>query len=188
MEGYEDAYPSNSAPFSNGLLTGSLVFYGDGTRLLATSYYYDSMKRIVQSHSENHLGGFEHEYTSYTFSGLAASRMKVHSAVGQATLKEIYLYTYDQMDRLLTIRHKIGSGIETLLASYEYDDLGQLKADKRNGKSALRTEYAYNVRGWMKSISNPLFEQTLHFTDGVGIPCYNGNVSSMTWKANSSTL
>ncbi|MEB3372501.1 hypothetical protein SFC43_00240 [Bacteroides sp. CR5/BHMF/2] len=40
----------------------------------------------------------------------------------------------------------------------------------------------YNLRGWLTSIESPLFSQKLYYTDGIGTPCYNGNISSMSWK------
>ena len=52
----------------------------------------------------------------------------------------------------------------------------------------LHTAYEYNVRGWLSQIENPLFHQNLHYTDGAGVPCYDGNISSMTWSADSSDL
>ena len=45
------------------------------------------------------------------------------------------------------------------------------------------TDYAYNIRNWLTSIEGGKFSQSLHYTDGLGVPCYNGNISSMTWKS-----
>lgn len=48
----------------------------------------------------------------------------------------------------------------------------------------LRSEtYTYNIRGWLTGISGVGFTQHLCYTDGPGIPCYNGNISSMRWQA-----
>ncbi|WP_317044949.1 RHS repeat domain-containing protein, partial [Bacteroides faecichinchillae] len=67
--------------------------------------------------------------------------------------------------------------------------LGRLKSDRRNGNGKLRSDYAYNVRSWMKSVSGPLFSQTLNYQESMAgtILCYNGNISSMSWKAGSET-
>ena len=64
-----------------------------------------------------------------------------------------------------------------------YDDLGRIVADRRNGTDNLRTGYVYNIRNWMTAIESPLFREELHYTDGTGTPCYNGNISSISWKA-----
>ena len=45
------------------------------------------------------------------------------------------------------------------------------------------TAYAYNIRNWLTGIEGGKFSQSLHYTDGLGVPCYNGNISSMTWKS-----
>ena len=45
------------------------------------------------------------------------------------------------------------------------------------------TDYAYNIRNWLTGIEGSKFSQSLHYTDGLGVPCYNGNISSMTWKS-----
>ena len=47
----------------------------------------------------------------------------------------------------------------------------------------LTTTNQYNIRNWLTSVQSPLFSQNLYYTDGTGTPCYNGNISSMTWKA-----
>ena len=69
-----------------------------------------------------------------------------------------------------------------------YDELGRVKNRKlHNGVSG--TEYAYNIRSWMTDIKNGHFNQALHYADGVGSACYNGNIGSMTWQAgNESTV
>ncbi|SHF93302.1 RHS repeat-associated core domain-containing protein, partial [Bacteroides faecichinchillae] len=45
--------------------------------------------------------------------------------------------------------------------------------------------YAYNVRSWTKSITGTLFSQTLNYQEAItgNTPCYNGNISSMSWKS-----
>ena len=65
-----------------------------------------------------------------------------------------------------------------------YDEVGRLKSDRRNGNGKLRIDYAYNVRSWTKSVSGPLFSQTLNYKEKIigNTPCYNGNISSMSWK------
>ena len=39
----------------------------------------------------------------------------------------------------------------------------------------------------MTGISGAKFSQSLYYTDGVGIPQYNGNISSMTWRSGDET-
>ena len=44
--------------------------------------------------------------------------------------------------------------------------------------------YAYNVRSWTKSITSPLFSETLYYNESYGgsVKQYNGNISAMSWK------
>ena len=43
------------------------------------------------------------------------------------------------------------------------------------------------LRGWLTAISGNKFSQNLYYNTGNGTPCYNGNISSMTWKAGNET-
>ena len=145
--------------------------------------YYDNHGRVVQTKSGNHLtGGTEKEYVAYDFIGQTTQRKHIHSATGKTTQTEVYTYTYDPTGRLLTTTHQLNNAQKTMLVDNVYDELGRLASNKRNGQFSLKTDYTYNVRSWMKSINGPLFAQTLHYTDGIGVPCYGGNISSMNWE------
>ena len=110
----------------------------------------------------------------------------VHSASGKVTQKELYSYEYDHAGRLLKTKHQLNGGTETLLASNSYDELGRLQSNQRNGQAKLKTDYTYNIRSWMKTISNPLFNETLYYQDAPSTPLagykanYNGNISAMS--------
>ena len=56
----------------------------------------------------------------------------------------------------------------------------------------LKTSYSYNVRSWVKSISNPLFSQQLYYNDKrpneTNNVCYNGNISGMDWAVSSDNV
>jgi len=177
-----------------GLLTGSLVCLLDGAATptyLYTTYYYDYRKRLIQNHSTNHLsGGLEKMYMSYNFSGQPLQTKHIHSATGKATQTEVYTYQYDHAGRLLTTKHKLNTGTETILAENTYDELGRLKTNKKNNQANLTTTYGYNVRSWTKSISSPLFTETLYYNDQyVGSQKrYNGNVGAMTWQVQSDKI
>ena len=56
--------------------------------------------------------------------------------------------------------------------------------------NALTTNYTYNVRSWIKTLTTgTLFNQTLYYNESYGgnTPCYNGNISAMSWKASGDT-
>ena len=94
------------------------------------------------------------------------------------------LYSYDRAGRLIHERHCV-VGKDTVDLLYGYDKLGRLKRLERiHGKDSVISENAYNIRSWLTGIdSNAGFVEQLHYVDGLGDPCYNGNISSMTWEA-----
>lgn len=177
------------AASAQGLLTGTVTAQissgkvAPSTDYLYSIMYYDNHGRVVQTKSGNHLtGGTEKEYVAYDFIGQTTQRKHVHSATGKMTQTEVYTHTYDPAGRLLTTTHQLNNGKKTTLIDNVYDELGRLASNRRNGQFNLKTDYTYNVRSWMKSITGSLFAQTLHYTDGIGTPCYGGNISSMNWK------
>lgn len=90
--------------------------------------------------------------------------------------------TYDHAGRLLTEARLVNDWVSDTLR-YNYDELGHIANIKRvNGNHSLVSTNHYNLRGWLTSIESPLFSQKLYYTDGIGAPCYNGNISSMSWK------
>ena len=174
---------------SKGLLTGTVTARLDATGVTGYDYaafYYDERGRIIQSRATNHMGGIEEEYVAYSFTGEPLKRQHVHTATGYSTQTEVCTYEYDHAGRLLTTKHKLNTNEEVTLVENTYDDLGRIKSSKRHGNSALATDYTYNVRSWMKTLTtDTLFNQTLHYNDSYGgsRACYNGNISAMSWKA-----
>ena len=174
---------------SKGLLTGTVTARLDATGVTGYDYaafYYDERGRIIQSRATNHMGGIEEEYVAYSFTGEPLKRQHVHTATGYSTQTEVCTYEYDHAGRLLTTKHKLNTNEEVTLVENTYDDLGRIKSSKRHGNSALTTDYTYNVRSWMKTLTtDTLFNQTLHYNDSYGgsRACYNGNISGMSWKA-----
>ena len=174
---------------SKGLLTGTVTARMDATGVTGYDYaafYYDERGRIIQSRTTNHMGGIEEEYVAYNFTGEPLKRQHVHTATGNNTQMEVCTYEYDHAGRLSTTKHKLNTNEEVTLVENTYDDLGRVKSSKRHGNSALTTNYTYNARSWIKTLTtDTLFTQTLHYNDSYGgsRACYNGNISAMSWKA-----
>ncbi|WP_291528811.1 DUF6443 domain-containing protein [Bacteroides sp. UBA939] len=168
-----------------GKLTGtvtSLLLENNNIKLY-TVYYYDAKGRLEKTIATNNMGGFDTTTTTYTFTGKPSTVTHTHTATGKTTQTQVYGYTYDHADRLKTVTHKLNSGSTVTLTNNTYNELGQLISNKRNGQTALTNTYTYNVRSWLKSSSNPLFSQTLYYNDTYSnsTPCYNGNISAMSW-------
>ena len=178
--GYGEKYVS-----AKGSLTGVLVAQMGASgvisgELMGGTFYYDARGRLIQSHSGNHLDGFESEYTAYNFCGQPVKQLHVHSVPGKASLSEQYTYTYNEAGLPLTARHRLGNGVEITLSDKEYDAFGRLHQEKRNGNSFLKSAYIYNVRSWLTGIVGQGFSQNMYYNvDGLnGTKFYNGNISS----------
>ena len=122
--------------------------------------------------------------TVYTFTGKPAVVSHTHTASGKPALTEVTTYTYDHAERLTRVEHTLG-GVTVTLVSNTYDELGRLQSKTPHGLEANRQTYTYNIRDWLTGIDGK-FTQTLQYNDGA-IPCYNGNISGMTWKAGNET-
>ena len=73
------------------------------------------------------------------------------------------MYTYDNQNRLLTCTHSLNGQPAVTVINNEYDALGRLSANRRNGHTLLETQYRYNVRSWLTNISSPLFTETMYY-------------------------
>lgn len=184
--GYDTQFSS-----AKGLLTGTRVYQlNDQTKYSIAALYYDHRGQVVQTHTSNHMGGFEDEYLAYTFSGKVKQMQHVHSATGKTTQTEVYTYSYDHAERLLSVTHKYNTAAAVTLAQYTYDEVGRIKTKKLATETST---YSYNVRSWLTQLTGTKFNQTLTYNAPVnGITptkaLYKGNVSAMKWKAGDETM
>ena len=179
-------FPADNTGYGKGYLTGSeITVLGTSTRLY-TAYYYDVKGQVTKTVQSNLLNGYEVTTTGYTFTGQPQTVTHTHSASGKSSVTEVYTYTYDYEDRLIQVQHKLGSAQMTL-AAYTYDNLGRMQTRKLHGSATNQLTYSYNVRDWLTKISSGKFTQDLYYNTGNGTACYNGNISSMTWKAGNET-
>ena len=180
--GYDKQYTGGA----KGLLTGKRIYSLDASdKYTITSYYYDDYGRMVQVHASNHLGGFEDEYTAYNFPGTIRQKLHIHTVPNKPVQREVYSYTYDHVNRLLTTSHKLNDLPERLLLSNSYDEIGRLQEQSKATETSV---YTYNVRDWLTGISGKFFSETLAYNTAVGgispqVASYSGNISAMQWKA-----
>ena len=179
-------FPAPVGHYSCGKKTGSIVYVpGQDTRLYK-AYYYSMRGNLIREVSSNLRGGYDTTETTYSFTDRPSHSTHTHTAQNAPTLTEAYDYTYDHADRLTKVEHTFGGVKQTLLA-HAYDELCRLSHTDYHGSSANRLTYSYNTRGWLTAISGNKFSQNLYYNTGNGTPCYNGNISSMTWKAGNET-
>ena len=189
MTGYDSKYTGLiAAQSAKGLLTGTATRVLGDTTMLVKSLYYDCHGNVIQSHENNALGGYEHDYYHLTFTGKPLAVRHEHST-GTAHHVDINTMTYDAMERLLTttVTH---DGEQVDVISNTYDDLGRL-ASQSCLNNQQTTTYSYNIRNWITQIyagidahSFPVMKQSLHYADAVtgSTPCFNGNISAMDWN------
>ena len=177
-------YPDDTSGYSRGFLTGTMTkVLGSDTRLY-TAYYYDIEGHVTKKVQQNLLGGHDITTTAYSFSGRPLTVTHAHTASGKTSRTEVHTYTYDEKDRVSTVKHKLGS-TEVTLANYTYDALGRQSTKKLHGSSTNQLTYSYNIQNWLTGISSTKFTQNLTYNNGT--TGFNGNISSMNWNANGSS-
>lgn len=182
---------------SKGLLTGSLVAQFPSGSMLYSIMYYDDRGQIIQTLSNNHVGGTEKEYIAYNYVGQPTKKMHIHYGKDNIERKEIYINEYDHAGRLLEVNHEYyEKGVKkssNILAKNTYDDLGRLKTNTKGNN--LTISFDYNVRSWTKFIetrqnNNILFSQNLYYNEPKMVaytysdykPSYSGNIAGMEWQ------
>jgi len=184
--GGDSAFPGNASPNARGLLTGTRAYGADSLAVSClTSYFYGERGRMVQSHTQNILGGVDDEYFCYNFTGTVASRKHVHTKPATGTLTEIYTNVYDHEDRLVSVTHKLDSHPQKQLSAYTYDEVGRLATKELMGRETV--SYAYNIRNWPTAISSPLFTEHISYNASTGdltpsSPRWGGSISAVSWR------
>lgn len=162
------------------LLTSSMVRILDTDQMLYSCFYYDYNRNLVQDRHTTVNGKTAVSKSAFNF----CSQPTATSEEYDDSIRLGKRYTYDHAKRLTKETHTIGN--DTICFLYSYDETGRIQSLTRiNGNDSLTTTNSYNIRDWLTAIDSPVFKQSLHYTDGVGTPCYNGNVSSMTWQTDS---
>ena len=170
FSGYSQGYYQSVS----GLTTSTKIKVLGTDEWITSTTYYDDQCRPVQTVSNHPQKGLSYINTVYDFLG---NTLKQREAIGTNSWETAY--TYDNRGRMPTKEYK-WNGTATDKISYEYDAVGRMTA-KKYGERA-KENLSYNIRGWMTAIQSPYFSQNLYYTDGKGTPCFNGNISSMTWK------
>ncbi|MDI9358778.1 MAG: DUF6443 domain-containing protein [Phycisphaerales bacterium] len=194
-----------------GLATGSWVrvLTAPAETTGETSYtLYDDKYRPVRTRTDNYLGGYTQVDSKLDFSGKALYTLTSHKRTNSDTeLTTKDTFTYSAQDRVLTHTHQINGGLEQLIASNTYDELGQLTSKKVGGNDTTgatglqKVDYNYNIRGWLKGINDTanltqpnqpddLFAFRINYNDyqSQGLrdvqpqALFNGNISSTYWK------
>lgn len=109
--------------------------------------YYGKKGRVVQSHSSNLLGGWEHTYSSYTYAGSAQQTKHVHTTNGKQDVVEEYDYAYDHVGRLVKTTYCVNGSDKRDLSVVDYDNYGRILLENIMGKDEVL--YDYNAQNML---------------------------------------
>ncbi len=171
-----------------GQLTGSVVAASNG-EFTAQLMVYDIKGNLTNSRTKELGGRITSNRTKYTFTNkVKFSETYVGMSYGGSFIvTENIGYKYDRkIADTLTVNHGTDDSANL---GYTYDKLGRLsKVTRPFTTSKNKTvSYTYDMHGWLKSINTSSFKDSLFYADGPGTkPLYNGNISSIKWKDNSS--
>lgn len=160
---------------------------------------YDAKARPIWSKAVNSFLATEDvTQIKLDFTGRTLETWNTHIKDGSS------MFVIDQFeyDNLRLIKHKQGVNFQypQLIAHNKYDELGQLIQKKVGGDyqssipyeylSVFQTvDYTYNIRGWLKSINDPINLGTDLFAFKIGYDnLYNGNISSTQWKSTNDNI
>ena len=169
-----------------GLKTGSIVRTSSNKYLISV-FYYDEQGRVIDKRETLLNGGFRKTVTDYSFTDKPLTETCTLTVNGTTTIVTTYYEYYTSNNQLKKLSIAFNSATPVTVAEYEYNDLGMLSKVKRGG-NAGNTDYTYNLRGWPTSILGKGFNEWLYYTDGLGTPCYSGNVSSLQWQTDNETF
>ena len=122
---FQSANAFHAQGLAKGILTGSLVRNLENNDWYKFLNYVDYKGRIIQQHTQNHLGGIDRMDYQYRFNNEVLSMRLTHRKTGENDLIELYQYDYDHLGRKTQFRHTKDDITQTV-ASYNYDDIGRL--------------------------------------------------------------
>jgi len=200
---------ATAASDASGLLTGTMKrvinVSGNNGGWIKQAIFYDKFGNAIQKQTNNLINQSALDITSNSYDIYAGRITQTLQTKTQGTaINVLNALSYDLQDRLTQVSLQINGATAKTIATYEYNELGQLK-DKKLGQTAagyLQTvDYRYNIRGWLTGINNSSLKDDNGATtndiwgmnilynqaDAAGIgntPKYNGKISAIKWKAN----
>ena len=175
-----------------GQLTGTVSRANNG-EYISQAMMYDLKGNLTKCVSREIGGRIVTSDNSYSFTNNVLSSVYNIDVLYGSHLSLSENYEYNQYNdkkskATLTVGHG-GSAVSSSLC-YAYDSLGRLSKVTRplSAVSNKDVSYTYDLHGWMKSITANGFTENLHYADGNGTPCYNGNISSIDWQSYPTTL
>ncbi|WP_242675519.1 DUF6443 domain-containing protein, partial [Niastella koreensis] len=148
-----------------GLPTGKMTrVIGSGTFLSATNYY-DEKGVLIQTLEDNIKTGTDVTTMQYSFDDRILSICSDHTTAGTGFSNFVTLtkYNSDKLGRLTSIQKQFGANASKTVATYDYDDVGRLKARRfdpdyvpvngRKGGGLESLEYSFNIHNQLTGIN-----------------------------------
>lgn len=169
---------------SNGLLAGSVVWASNG-EYIYTVNCYDTKGNLTNCLVKNINGYISKTTFSYSITNnLKSSSVEVDVKYGdklRISEKNGYSSRNDKLTvKTITMSHGLGDYSTTI--QYQYDSFNKLLNITRPQQAGVVVYQYDDIHGWPTSISTNSFTEYLSYADGLGKPCYNGNISSIKWK------
>lgn len=169
---------------AQGFQTGKIQVASNGGKYVEV-FYYDGKGQVVDTRKLYAGKILTCIHTDYSYTGkptkIVTDEYSINNRNKVLAVSLIQENTYSKKtDKLLSSTLSVNGKKETI-QKFDYDDLGRVKSITRGGNAGTVT-YGYNLHGWTTNIDNKDFHEKLHYTDGTGTPCYNGNISSQLWS------
>ncbi|MCF8360927.1 MAG: DUF6443 domain-containing protein [Prolixibacteraceae bacterium] len=196
---------ADTAVSSKGFLTGKVTktYYPDGyisVNEKYEAYYYDKYGRMLQTVTENFIGGTDRITNKYMDESIASSPIVQTRQTHSPNTINIF-YTYDHRDRLLNTEYSVDGYIgqnepRTIVSANVYNEAGLLKAKYLHSQGGLafmqKIDYKYNIRGWLTAINEPSSEFSEGDRFGMRLwynkkpddseGYFNGNIAATAWS------
>jgi RHS repeat-associated protein len=200
--------PSGATTLTKNLLTCARINVLGLTGTTSTLYtynFYDDDGRLTTSYKQHYYGGtisannYDKVSMKYNFNDqpTLSSRQHFINVSGSQVnkLNETDEIIYDHMGRKIKSWQTLTGTPRTMLSNLLYNEVGQLKTknlhitDTVANNFKQQIDYAYNERGWLKSINKDaiatptvtkVFGTELYYQDAANKQ-FNGNIGSIDW-------
>lgn len=143
---YDKRADATSSTMTRGLPTASLTKVIDGTTGMANMLwdvnYYDDKGRLTRNFSQHYLSGsvvegnYDETLSKYDFVDQLTSTTRNHYVNGSQAIAVIDSNNFDNAGRRTLHLHQINNNPVVTLASYQYNEIGQLLKKDLGGSSA----------------------------------------------------
>jgi RHS repeat-associated protein len=173
---FQSANAFHTQGLTKGLITGMLIRNVETNDWYKFVNYVDYKGRIIQQHSQNHLGGIDRTDYQYRFNNEVLKMRMTHRKTGAKDLVELYEYAYDHVGRKTSFTHN-----SQVVAKYEYDGIGRLQNKKfrpvGTSQGSKQTGNWTDTNSWLSG-AFPLANDNVTINTGHTLTIPNGQIAS----------